>query len=404
MLIRGARVLLCLAFSASAALAASGVRTQEIVITHVGTRSGPAGLYGTQAYQGFMLGLEYATGGKMEVAGRKIRVIDKDDQGNPNTAKSLVTAAYADDKSDIVVGPTLSASALAALPAAEEAKKILLVDGATADTITGSAWNRYVFRTARTSTHDSVTTALAMPSDVDASVAILTADTQYGRDSTKALKEALAASRPRIKVIAEELAPQATTDFTAPIQRTFDALKAAPGRKFLYVFWAVSAVDPVAKIMAMQPERLGIEVYPPGQLQNIFSTWRNYTGLIGQIYYQFTFPKNKANDWLVQEYSKRNGRPPDFFVPGGMIAAAAVVDALKKTNGKTDTESLISALEGLTFESAKGKMTIRKEDHQAMQEMYIWRIRKDATDDFDFVDLVRTIPAEEINIPIRNKR
>jgi branched-chain amino acid transport system substrate-binding protein len=69
--------------------------------------------------------------------------------------------------------------------------------------------------------------------------------------------------------------------------------------------------------------------------------------------------------------------PPDFFTNGGMAAGIAIVEAIKKTGGKTDTETLIKAMEGMSFETAKGKMTFRPEDHQAMQSMYHFKIAAD---------------------------
>lgn len=47
----------------------------------------------------------------------------------------------------------------------------------------------------------------------------------------------------------------------------------------------------------------------------------------------------------------------------GMAAGIAIVEALKKTGGDTDTEKLIAAMEGMNFDTSKGKMTFRKEDH-----------------------------------------
>ena len=97
------------------------------------------------------------------------------------------------------------------------------------------------------------------------------------------------------------------------------------------------------------------------------------------------------------------GQVPDFFTAGGMAAGIAVVEAIKKA-GSTDTEKLIAAMEGLSFESPKGTMTFRKEDHQAMQPMYHFRIKKTQADDSDLLELVREIPAKEIPVPVRNKR
>ncbi len=66
--------------------------------------------------------------------------------------------------------------------------------------------------------------------------------------------------------------------------------------------------------------------------------------------------------------------PPDFFTCGGMAAASAVVAAIKKAGG-TDTEKLIAAMEGMEFDTPKGKMIFRKEDHQAMQSMYVFQVK-----------------------------
>jgi ABC-type branched-subunit amino acid transport system substrate-binding protein len=52
----------------------------------------------------------------MAINGRKIVVIEKDDQGKPDLGKNLLAAAYGDDKVDLAVGPTASPVALAMLP------------------------------------------------------------------------------------------------------------------------------------------------------------------------------------------------------------------------------------------------------------------------------------------------
>ena len=391
--ILSALVVLCGAIPAQA---------RDIVITHVATKTGPFGAYGTQSSVGFMMGLEHLTNGTMTIGGNKIVVIQKDDQGKPDLAKTLITAAYADDKSDLVVGPTLSASSLASLSAAEEAKKILLIDTAITDTITGEKWNRYIFRTARTSYQDSISNVLAMPTDQDISIGVLLADAAYGHDILKATKEVLAKYRPRAKIVHEEFLPHTTTDFTAATQRLINALKDKPGRKIISIGWA--GPHPMAKVMTLQPDRYGIEVAPGGNLLPVMRAWKSYAGTEGSIYYYYKFPRNKENDWLVTEHQKRFGQPPDFFIAGGMVAAAAVVEALKRTSGDPDTEKLIKAMEGMTFESVKGKIKIRPEDHQALQEMYVFRIKKDAKDDYDFLDLVRTISPDEAPIPIQSKR
>ena len=375
-------------------------QVQDIKIAHVYDKTGPLEAYAKQTQTGLMMGLEYATGGTMTVLGRKIVIIEKDTQFKPDVAKSALASAYGDDRVDLAIGPTFSASALAMLPVAEEYKKILLVEPAVADSITGDKWNRYIFRTARNSTQDAVAGALTLPAN--AQIAMLAQDYAFGRDGVKAFKEALVAAGSKAVIAHEEYVPQATTDFTAPAQRMFDALKDKPGTRIIAIIWA--GANPVTKLADMKPERFGITLAPGGNILPVMKGWKDLAGVEGAIYYYYGFPKNKMNDWLVGEHRKRfAGVPPDFFTAGGMAAAVAVVEAIKKAGG-TDTEKLIAAMEGMSFQTPKGTMTFRKEDHQALQPMYQFRIKKAQANEWDLLDLVREIPASEIPVPIRNKR
>jgi len=384
---------LALAGSAGLALA------QDIKIAHIYGKTGPLEAYAKQSHTGLMMGLEYLTGGKMELLGRKLVVIEKDTQNKPDVGKAALAAAYGDDKVDLAVGPVNSGIAVAMLPVAEEHKKILIVEPAVADAITGPLWNRYIFRTARNSTQDAFAGAASLPAG--ASIAMLAQDYAFGRDGVKAFKDALAAVGSTAKIVHEEYAPQATTDFTAPAQRMFEALKDKPGRKIIGVIWA--GPHPMAKIMDLKPERFGIEVAPGGNILPVMKGWKGFAGTEGAIYYYYGFPKNKMNDWLVAEHQKRFGSPPDFFTAGGFAAASALVEGIRKARG-TDTEKLIAAMAGMSFETPKGTMTFRKEDHQAMQPMYHFRIKKAQQGEWDLLELVREIPASQLPIPVRTKR
>ena len=86
-----------------------------------------------------------------------------------------------------------------------------------------------------------------------------------------------------------------------------------------------------------------------------------------------------------------------------MAAGIAAVEALRKARS-TDTEKLIAAMEGMSFETPKGVMTFRKEDHQAMQSMYHFKIKVDPGLPWAVPVLVREIKPEEMKVPISNKR
>ncbi|WP_425261757.1 substrate-binding domain-containing protein [Rubrivivax sp. RP6-9] len=388
--------LAALAVAGSPALAQSG---KDVKIAIIVSKTGPLEAYAKQTLVGFALGLEYATGGTMAVAGRKITVIEKDDQGKPDVGKAALAAAYADDKVDLAVGPVASPVALAMLPVAEEYKKILLVEPAVADSITGDKWNKYIFRTGRNSSQDAAANAAALdqPGNV---IAVLANDNAFGRDGVKAARD----FTKKAKIVHEEYLPVGTTDFTAGLQRIIDKLKDQPGNKYLSVGWSGSPT-PFPKIADLELEkRYGIKLATGGNILPAMVAYKSFPGMEGALYYYFGIPKNKVNEWLVANHYSRYKSPPDFFTAGGMSAAIAVVEALKKTGGDTSTNKLIATMEGMSFETPKGTMTFRKEDHQAMQDMYHFRIKNDPAFAWGVPELVRVIPASELQIPIRNKR
>ncbi len=387
------------AVAAALPLSAAAQSRGDVRIALIASKTGPLEAYAKQTITGFRMGLDYATQGTMTVAGRKLVVIEKDDQGKPDIGKAQLAAAYADDRADIAVGPTASPVALAMLPVAEEYKKILLVEPAVADSITGDKWNKYIFRTGRNSSQDAAANAAALdaPGNV---VATLAQDNAFGRDGVKAFKEYLQ----KAKFVHEEFVPAGTTDFTAGLQRIVDKMKDQPGRKVVWVVWA-GAPTPFSKFAELElKQRFGIEMATGGNILPAMVAYKQYPGMEGALYYYFAIPQNPVNAWLVANHYKEFKTPPDFFTAGGMSAAIAVVEALKKTGGDTTTNKLIAAMEGMSFETPKGRMTFRPQDHQAMQSMYHFRIKNDPAFAWGVPELVREIKADEMRIPVRNGR
>jgi branched-chain amino acid transport system substrate-binding protein len=391
------RRLAVIALACTATLGFAQSTSGEIRIAHVYDKTGPLEAYAKQTHTGLMMGLNYATGGTMAVNGKKLVVIEKDSQFKPDVGRAQLAAAYAADKADIAIGPTGSGVALAMLPVAEEYKKILLVEPAVADSITGDKWNKYIFRTGRNSSQDAISNAVALDK-AGTTIATLAHDSAFGRDGVKAFKEAVKNG----KIVHEEYLPPNTTDFTAGAQRLIDKLKDQPGRKIIWIIWA-GAGNPF-KIADLDLKRYNIEIATGGNILPAMAAYKQFPGMEGASYYYFGLPKNPVNDAMVAEHYRQFKTPPDFFTAGGFSAAMAVVTALKKTGGDTNTNKLISTMEGMSFDTPKGKMTFRKEDHQAMQSMYHFKIKVDPAFAWGVPELVREIKPEDMNIPIRNKR
>ena len=159
-----------------------------IKIGVLASQTGALESYGKQTVRGFELGLDYATDGTMEVAGRKIEFIVEDTETKPEVAVQKATKLLEEDKVDFLVGSSSSADTLAVFPLAEEYEKIMVVEPAVADSITGSEFNQYIFRTARNSSQDAVAGAAAIAKK-GIKIATFAPDYSFGRDGVAAFKE-----------------------------------------------------------------------------------------------------------------------------------------------------------------------------------------------------------------------
>ncbi|MFJ7662101.1 substrate-binding domain-containing protein [Lysinibacillus sp. NPDC097162] len=349
--------------------------------------------YGKQTQRGFDLGIEYATNGSMEVNGKKIEIVYEDTETKPEVAVQKATKLLEDDKVDFLVGSSSSGDTLAVLPLAEEYEKIMVVEPAVADSITGAEFNDYIFRTGRNSSQDAYAAAAAIAGK-GVKIATFAPDYSFGWDGVKAFKTA--AEKLGAEIVLEEYADPAATDFTSNLQKVIDAKP-----DYLFVVWA-GANSPWNQIADLKIQEKGIKI-STGAPDIIALKFMNpLIGMEGFSVYYHTLPQNDVNKWLVDEHQKRFNEVPDLFTPGGMSAAISIVEALKKSQGDTDAKKLIGIMEGMSFETPKGKMTFREEDHQALQSMYSIRLEQQDGVDYPVPVLIRELSPEETAPPVMN--
>jgi ABC-type branched-subunit amino acid transport system substrate-binding protein len=129
---------------------------QDVVIGLMTDKSGALAIYGPSQTNGFYLGLEYATGGTMEVAGRPILVIEKDNASDPETGVNQARELIEAEGAEIIVGNISSGVALAVMPVVEENDVIFIAEPAAAPQITADNFSPNTFRTSRTSYQDAL--------------------------------------------------------------------------------------------------------------------------------------------------------------------------------------------------------------------------------------------------------
>lgn len=373
---------------------ANSEEEETIKIGVLASLTGPLETYGKQTVAGFELGIQFATEGANEVAGKKIKFLVEDTETKPDVAVRKATKLLEEDEVDFLVGSSSSGDTLAVLPLAEEYEKIMVVEPAVADSITGKNWNKYIFRTGRNSSQDAVAGAAAI-AEKDVRIATFAQDNAFGREGIAAFKEG--AEKLGATIVNEQYADPNSTDFTANIQSIINEKP-----DYLYIVWAGSNA-PWKQLKDMRLEEQGIKISTAAQDIASLRTMDSLIGMSGFSIYYHTLPDNEVNDWLVEEHKKKfNGEIPDLFTAGGMSAAIAIVEALKKTSGDKDVDGLIKMMENMEFETPKGMMKFRAEDHQALQSLYAVNLEEQEGVDHPVPVLVRELNMEETEPPVRN--
>ncbi len=403
------RLLTALAIGSTAMTWGLAAQADSIRVAHVSQFSGPLAAYGEQLNVGLRMGFEYATDGTMQLQGRDVELLRKDTQNDPARARALAEEAYAEDDAHIVVGTVSSGVALAMLPIAEEYERIMMPEG-VADAITGAEWNRYIFRVGRNSSQDAISNAVAI-GQPGVCVSTIAQDYAFGRDGVAAYKAAMEAEGGEI--VHEEYLPTDATDFTAAAQRLFNSLEDRAGcdeGKYIFSIWA-GASNPLGRIQDLQPERYGIQLTSGGNILPALVSYADFPGMQGATFYYYELPDNEVNDWFVEQHFERHNAAPDFFTAQGFAQAMAISAAIERSGGSTDSEDLIAALRGLDFETPKGRMHIRAEDHQSLQTMYHFETVVEERSDW-FADrsvtagvphLRGVIGLEDMDIPVLNQ-
>lgn len=382
--------------AATSAPAATGT----VKIGLLSDQSGALASYGSMLERGFQLGLEYATNGSMTVAGKKLEVVVKDTAGKPETGTQLAREMIEKDGVKILAGVPSSAVALAVAGVAKENKVVYVAEPAASPDLTGVGFNEYTFRTSRTSVQDALTMGAAL-TGLGKKFIQIAPDYAFGRGSAQGFYNVVKAAGGTFVVNANDTdfgavyAPQETTDFTPYLNKILDA-KA----DVLIVTWAGNGFVPLFQ----QAQQLGVfksmvVATGMGDNQALKSGFATAIGSVGVSVYHYALPKNKVNDWLVAEHTKRFNTPPDLFTAGGFAAAQMIVAGLQKTNGDPAAAGLIKAFEGLSFETPKGTFTIRAEDHVALQPMYLVKLVNVTDPNFKFLELVKEFSGTETAPP-----
>lgn len=360
---------------------ASGDPIRVGVVT---STSGPLQSYGGQYVDGFRLGLEFATDGTNAIGDRPIEVEFVDDTGDPAKATQAVTDLIGQGHT-IIAGTVVSGVALQVAPLAEQ-NDILYISGpAATDGVTGI--NSHTFRSGRQTWQDIMTSAQFIGDIEGKTVTVFAQDTAFGQANVGAVEAVMGAAGATVDSI---LVPADVNDFTPFAVQAKDAQP-----DLLFVAWAGETAPAMWQSLDQQGV-FDVTTVATGLDQRAsYETFGEVAANIDFLaHYVAEAPDNAVNQYLVDNL----GATPDLFTPDGFVAAQMVVHALEEAGGPDDTEAMIAALEGWSFEGPKGELTIRAEDHAVLQPMF--QVRLVDSDGAFVPELVDTFAPDVVAPPV----
>lgn len=357
-------VLLLGGVAAQAQAAPSG---KPLIIGMIAEQSGPLGFYGQETTRSAEIFVKQvnAAGG---LAGRPVKLIVRDSKTEVNEAVRQARDLIFTENVDILMHSINSAECVAVGNIAKQAKKLMFSACANED-FTSKAGGRYLFRvpnnTARTQGYAAADYAHRMLANAGHRYYTSAQDFAFGRATVAFFKERMKQDDPKVQFVGEswpKLNEASYAPFvTAMIDAKPDVVFYSWG--FGVPFWQQSASFEITKKFPMvssywggadEMQTLPKESIPVGAVMGGFP------------WYAIQGEKNKA---FVEEFRKAYGKPPFTAAYLVLLNFEALEAGVKKAE-TADTEKLIDALEGLTFDSVIGPVTIRSFDHQGTTPLW----------------------------------
>jgi branched-chain amino acid transport system substrate-binding protein len=302
------------------------------------------------------------------VAGRKVEIIKEDDQFNPQIGLQKAKKLVESDKVDMLVGVQASNVALAVLNYAKQQKAFYVVSGAGTDAIT---WDRYpyLFRTSISAYQLSTPMAGYVYDNLGKEIVTTASDYAGGRDVIAEFKAPYIAKGG--KVLKEIWPPLNTTDFSPylvdiksinpPV--TYDFMPGADAIRFIQQYHDFGLL-----------EKMPLTGFTIIDSLTLKALGKAAVGVISATTYTDTVD-NPESRKFVADYQAKYNALPDIFSDYGYVAARAIDEALKLTDGDTsDKDKLAEAMSKIKFNAPRGPWRMDPVVHNPIQDIHVCQV------------------------------
>jgi branched-chain amino acid transport system substrate-binding protein len=374
----------------------------------VGPLSGAQEILGAPMLLGAQIAAEQinAAGG---VLGRRLEIVARDDKAaGPEAVKQA--QGLVGEGVTLMFGAIQTAVALAIMPMLQQSNASLISCAAIADSLTHEAFVPHYFRISDNSymRYRALAHVMAQKYPTVTRWAGIFPDAAYGHQSWDGFVDGLKQYYPEIAKTKVEIAEPVLTKFGAtdfktqltslartPSEGLFNNTNGADAVTLLSQY-AGMGLDRKFKVIAdganefNVPKALGKRMVP-----NFWTAMHWYFG---------GYQDSPLGRQLYEAYVTKTGdKFPLGYVEQGHAAVIAYAKGIEKAGG-ADASAVVKALEGLSFDTAKGRRTFRAEDHQAVLDVNFVKFDLDGSDaGWKVGDFVRVAGADVIEAPTPGK-
>jgi branched-chain amino acid transport system substrate-binding protein len=306
------------------------------------------------------------------VDGRKIEIILRDDGGVADNSRRIAQELLAGGKVNILAGFGLTPIALAIAPLATETKTPMVVMAAATAIVTERS--PYIVRSSFPQAAPVVVMAdWAAKKQGLKKVVTLVSDFAPGHDSETYFKQTFTQAGGEVPLALR--VPLLNPDFAPFLQRVRDA---SPDG--LYVFIpAGQAATMMRQFVERGLDKSGIRLIGAGDItdDDLLNQMGDVAlGLETAYFYSAAHPSAKNKAFVEGVKQANNGMRANFFGVSGYDGMHVIYEAIRKTGGKTDGDSFIAAVKGMSWESPRGPMTIDPETRDVISNIYMRKVER----------------------------
>ena len=356
----------------SGLLLAGPVAAQQppLKVALIYSKTGPLEAYARQTEAGFMLGLEYATKGTMEVDGRKIQVILKDDQFKPDVGKARSEKLVQQDKVNFVAGYIWSNVLLASLKTVvDEGDTILVSANAGPSAIAGELCNKNFFSTSWQNDQTPMAMGDYLNNKGVKSLYLVGPNYAAGKDMLAGVKRTY-----KGKIVSEDFTKWPDQlDFSAELTKV-----AAAKPDGIFIFYPGAHGVQFVKQWAQSGLNKTVPLYQVFSIDAITLPQQGdlALGTLGAQEWVNDLP-NEANKKYVDDFKKKHGVYPSYYGAQSYDAIMLMASAAEALKGDLSNKDKVRAeMKKANFKSVRGDFKFGNNNFP-IQNFYIQEAVKD---------------------------